>query len=415
MIVHMTQTRDRIGRRGMVVVLVAMMLPIIIGTMALALDGGVLYLQRRQAQTAADAAALAGAYSYSTTSSLSSAQTAAQSVALANGYTVQTSSITQPLANQIAVTVTANPPRFFSGLWGNGGMSVTASATAAVSTGSGSTPYTTSSLVLLDQTMSGSLSLAGSATINASGGIQVNSSSSTAVNANNAGHTSSNINVVGGYTTSSGGSLSGTVQTGSSSVGDPLSSLSVPSTPTTSSTNGLSGYPGYGSYTMQPGLYTSSVSLGNGGTFTMQPGLYYFQGGAGLTIANGATLTGSGVTIYVDNGGGTISFQGGTTTTLSAPGSSPTGNAIQGVVYFQGRTSTTSPSFGNGANINLTGTFYAAKAPLTFNGGSFSNLASQIVADSANLSNNANISVPYSASKVAVKSGGYNYPIALVQ
>jgi Flp pilus assembly protein TadG len=415
MIIDSRSRGSRVPRRGMVVVLMAMLLPLLIGTMALALDGGMLYLQRRQAQTAADAAALAGAYSYSTTLSLSSAQIAAKNAALGNGYTIQTSAITQPVANEIAVTVTASPPRFFSGLWGSGAMTINASATALVSSGSGSTPYSTNSMVLLDGSMSSALALAGSATINASGGIQVNSTSSTAVNANNAGHTSSNISVVGGTTVNSGGSLSGTVNTGASSVGDPLASLATPSAPTASSTNGLAGYPGYGSYTLQPGLYTSSVSLGNGGTFTMQPGLYYFQGGAGLTVANGASLTGSGVTIYTDNSGGTVSFQGGTTTTLSAPGASPTAGAIQGVVYFQGRTSTASPSFGNGASINLTGTFYAAKAPLTFNGGSFSNLASQIIADSANLSNDAQITVPYSASKVAVKAGGYNYPIALIQ
>jgi Flp pilus assembly protein TadG len=401
-------------RAGMVVILVATMLPIIIGTMALALDGGMLYLERQQAQTAADAAALAGAYTYSTTSSLSSAQTAAQNVASHNGFTIPTSSITQPNANQIAVTVTANPPRFFSKLWNAGGLTVSTSATAAVSSGSGTVPYSTNSLILLDSTMSGALTLAGSASITANGGIQVNSSSGSAVNANNTGHTSANISIVGGYTTSSGGYLTGTVSTGASSVGDPLASMSVPSVPSTSSTNGLAGYPGYGSYTLQPGLYTSSASLGNGGTFTMQPGLYYFQGGAGLTVANGATLTGSGVTIYMDTGG-QISFQGGTTTTLSAPGSSPVGNAIQGVVYFQNRTSTTSPSFGNGSTINLTGTFYAPKAPLTFNGGTFPNLASQVIADSLNASNNATATVSYSSSKVAAKAGGYSYPIALIQ
>jgi hypothetical protein len=145
----------------------------------------------------------------------------------------------------------------------------------------------------------------------------------------------------------------------------------------------------------------------------MNPGLYYFQGGAGLTIANGATLTGTGVTIYMESGG-SISFQGGTTTTLSAPSSSSNG-AIQGVVYMQARTSTTAPSFANGTNVNLTGTFYAAAAPLSFAGGNLSNFASQVVVDSMNLSNDAQVTVAYSSSAVAAKSAGYNYPVALVQ
>ena len=53
--------RPRGARRGMVVVLVALLMPLVVGAMAISLDGGLLYLQRRQAQSAADAAALAGA------------------------------------------------------------------------------------------------------------------------------------------------------------------------------------------------------------------------------------------------------------------------------------------------------------------------------------------------------------------
>jgi Flp pilus assembly protein TadG len=409
-------SRQSPSRRGMVVVLVAVLLPVIVGTMALALDGGVMYLQRRQAQSTADAAALAGAYTMYNSSNFTLAQSAAVAIGSQNGFTITNAHVTQPKSTQIAVTVTASPPRFFSGLWGTGNLSITASATAQTnSSSSGTTPYSTSGVILLDSSASGSLSLAGSAKITAAAGIQVNSNSSTAVNANNAGTTAAPLNIVGGYTTSSGGSLTGTISTGASSVGDPLSSITTPTNPgsSTNQNSHMSSYPGYGSYTMNPGQYTSSVSLGNGGTFTMNPGLYYFQGGAGLTIANGATLTGTGVTIYMESGG-SISFQGGTTTTLSAPSSSSNG-AIQGVVYMQARTSTTAPSFANGTNVNLTGTFYAAAAPLSFAGGNLSNFASQVVVDSMNLSNDAQVTVAYSSSAVAAKSAGYNYPVALVQ
>ncbi len=55
-------SRNRPARRGSVAALVATLLPVIIGVMALALDGGMMYLQRQRAQSIADAAALAGAY-----------------------------------------------------------------------------------------------------------------------------------------------------------------------------------------------------------------------------------------------------------------------------------------------------------------------------------------------------------------
>ena len=64
-----------------------------------------------------------------------------------------------------------SPPRFFSGLWGSGNLSVSAGATAQTNTGSsGTSPYSTSGVILLDPTASGSLSLAGSASITATAG-----------------------------------------------------------------------------------------------------------------------------------------------------------------------------------------------------------------------------------------------------
>ncbi len=447
--------RPLFDRRGMVLALTAILTPVVVGVMAMALDAGVMYLQRRQAQSAADAASLAGAYAIYNGSNFSTAQSTAVSVAMHNGFTIPTSYVTQPSPTQVAVKISSNPPRFFSALWGKGNLEIAASATSqASSSSSGTVPYSKASVVLLNPSASGSLYLAGSAQVHSGscgscgscnsnscgtcgsvgcghgggcggfgscggcggcGGIQVNSSNQTAVIANNAGGTAADIDVVGGYITSSGGYLSGRITTGVSSAADPLASISAPSDPGSSCNQDayMKGYPGWGSYTMQPGQYTSDVNLGNGGTFTMAPGLYYFKNGANLTIANGARLTGSGVTIYTQ-GGGTINFEGGTTTTLSAPGSSSNGT-IQGMVYMQDRTSTTAPNFANGTSVNLSGTFYAAKAPLVFAGGNLSNFASQVVVDSMNLSNDAQITVNYSASNVPSKPAPFNYPVTLIQ
>ena len=51
--------RGKLERRGTVAVTVALLLPVVIGVTALSLDGGMLFLQRRQAQSIADAAASA--------------------------------------------------------------------------------------------------------------------------------------------------------------------------------------------------------------------------------------------------------------------------------------------------------------------------------------------------------------------
>jgi Flp pilus assembly protein TadG len=392
--------QPRLRRTGSVTALVALGLPVLIGVAALGLDASLIYLQRRQAQSIADGAAMAGAYelylSSSNTSGASSAATAFASNRGATNTTVSippTSGLFSSKSNYIEVTLSITHPRMFSALWGSGTMTATATSIAR---GGGTLPYSTSSVILLDSSSSGSLTVAGGSQLKSSAAIQVNSSSTTAVNVNNGAQINASLNIVGGDTVTGGSQINGTVTTGVSAVSDPLASVSTPSVPTATTTP-LSNYQGWGSFTMQPGLYTGNVSLGNGGTFTMQPGLYYIQGGS-FTVANGATLTGSGVTIYIDNGGGSISFQGGTSTTLTPQ----TSGTYAGMVYFQNRSSSAAPQFGNGSSVSMKGTFYAAGASLTFNGGtSYSQMSSQMVVKDINISNGSQINVPYSSSSVA--------------
>jgi Flp pilus assembly protein TadG len=400
-------------RRGSVASLVAITLPVLIGVSALGLDAGLLYVQRRQAQTAAEGIATAAAYQlYLSSSNTSGASAAAK--ALATHYGVSSPTISIPptsgtYANKsgyVQVSVTTSSPRLFSAIWGAGSMSVAASATARAG---GSQPLSPASLIVLDPSGSGALTVTGGSNLKSTGAVQVNSSSPTAVNVNNGADINAAVNIVGGKTVAAGSAINGTVTSGVSSVNDPFSSIATPSAPSATTTP-LSGYKGYGAFTMQPGLYSGSVSLGNGGTFTMQPGLYYIQGG-NFSIANGATLSGSGVTIYIDNTNvsgtsspGTINFQGGTTSTLTAP----TSGTYQGMVYFQNRSSATTPQFGNGATIKLTGAFYAPDASLTFTGGTSTNqLSNQMVAKDVSISNGATVNIPYNSANVPSTTGSF--------
>jgi hypothetical protein len=107
---------------------------VIIGVTALTLDGGLLYLQRRQAQSAADSGALAGAYALTQGFDFSSAQSAAVAVGSQNGITITSSQVTEPQTGSVAVSVISTKPRMFSALWGRGNMSAIASATAVAQT-----------------------------------------------------------------------------------------------------------------------------------------------------------------------------------------------------------------------------------------------------------------------------------------
>lgn len=152
-------------------------------------------------------------------------------------------------------------------------------------------------------------------------------------------------------------------------------------------------YPPGGKYTLSPGIYNGGLKLDSGGVkYTMTNGIYYMQGG-GFLVSNGTSLTdnGAGVLIYLDSSGGSLSYQGGTTVTLSSMTSGP----YKGVVYYQDRANTSSlNNIANGSTVNMTGTIYAPNAALAIAGGaSGASYGTQLIVKSLNLSNGVNINV----------------------
>ncbi|HYL27353.1 MAG TPA: hypothetical protein VEW74_05920, partial [Candidatus Nitrosotalea sp.] len=104
----------------------------------------------------------------------------------------------------------------------------------------------------------------------------------------------------------------------------------------------------------------SNLNL-NGATVTLAPGTYVFNGG---TNFNGASVTGSGVTMYVTAGGTPPNFNGARNMTLSPPAS---GNNA-GVLYYQVPSNTQAPNF-NGTSETMSGLLYAPTATsVNFNG-----------------------------------------------
>ncbi|WP_422931162.1 DUF7305 domain-containing protein [Singulisphaera sp. PoT] len=405
-----TQFRNCRGRRGTVAVVAVICLVPLIGVLAFVLDGGLQMAIRRQVQAAADATAHAAACSLYTNSSTGhgldpngTAKRAALAIAADNGYnndgthsvvTINippTSGIFAGVSGYAEVTVKRNQPRTFSAIWGSGTLPITARAVARGTFA----PYSTAGILLLDPSSAGALTVSGGGRAVSNAAIQVNSSNVGAVNANNTGYVKAPlISIVGNYKTSSSGYLSGTVATAASAVSNPLSSLAAPSTAGLTTRGSI---PTYGTYTMNPGIYNGGVSIGGGMTVTMNPGIYYMKSGS-FQINNGATVTGNGVTIYVDNGGGQFSFQGGGNITLSAP----TSGAYAGIVMFQDANSTKPISIANGSTTTITGTIYAPGAAVSLAGGSSnSQYGSQVIAKTMNISNNANFSTNFSNSTVA--------------
>ena len=415
------------ARRGTVAVMVAVSLMPVLGVLALVLDGGFQLAEQRRAQAAADATAHAAAVSLAAnyandagSDPHGTAKSAALAIASANGMANDgvTSTVTLNIPPSSSLTIFAGnagyaeaivaikTPRLLSAIWGQGTLTASAHATARATSTSVAQP----AVILLDPSASGALSVAGSARVVTSGTIQVNSSSTTAVIATNTGYAKgSAIQITGNYTTNSSGYLSGTVTTGAATVADPLSSLAAPST------TGLTvqpAVPSYGSFTINPGIYNGGVTFGGGSTVTMNPGTYYMKGG-GFNVANGVTVSGSGVFIYEDHSAsnpsldGALSFQGGGVINLTPP----TSGTYSGISYYQDRSNTKAISIANGTTNTLTGKFYAAGAAVSFAGGSQSSqYGSQFVAKSMNLSNNAYVGVSGTGT-----GGTPHYAIAIVE
>ena len=128
------RTREQ---RGQVLVVFALALVAIVAMTGLVLDGGSTFVQRREQQNVADAAAMAAAYGYAMTGSTSGAATAAQDTASDNGYATGTDGATVAVSNAAGnpgwyFTVTISKPHGnnFSGLLGMPFWGVTATATS---------------------------------------------------------------------------------------------------------------------------------------------------------------------------------------------------------------------------------------------------------------------------------------------
>lgn len=131
-----TRLRAR-GEDGQMLVIFALCLVAIIAMTGLVIDGGMTFVQKREQQNVADAAALAGAYAYVNSANVGSAEPAAQAAAAANGFTHGSDGVTVTVSSQMvggAIRVTASvtkPHRnYFSGIVGLTSWPVTASATA---------------------------------------------------------------------------------------------------------------------------------------------------------------------------------------------------------------------------------------------------------------------------------------------
>jgi hypothetical protein len=385
---------------------------VLLGFAGLATDLGLLWNTRLRMQSAADAAALAGADALLEGATYTSA---AQSASTQNGFTNgsgttgDSNSVTVTVANPptsgahtsdnsaVQVTITQTQPTYFLKAVGISSVAETVNSVATALSGQGC-------VYALDPSASQAF-LTNSGTFTSSRGIMVDSNNSSAFNVNSGTVTANAIGVVGGVLDH--GTVTPTPVTGIATFSDPLVSLATPSVPSTVSTCspslGSQSFNSAGTYTLAHGCYSSLnfnssgaiVNMNDGGNYQFPNGLstqgtvnlngagsYYF--GSSVNINSGTFNAGGSGSYYFNSGftidsgvtattglsyfGGTVNFNGSGIWNLSGNGTyyfnsgltddaggtiqseTSSGTATNNTLYFNGGTITVNSS----AILNLT-------------------------------------------------------------
>jgi len=355
-------TQARRYERGQLLPLFALLLIVLVGMATLGVDVGYWRYQQRVEQSAADAAAIAGADELNYPVAADWA-TAAKNAASANGYaddagvsTIVTA--TNPPttgtyagnAAAVQVVVSHKQPIFFSGAFGIAPQWINAQA-VAVNTSTGRNciyALGTSSTAINVQ---GATITAPNCGIASNGGITLPGAT---VTASAIGY------VIGPY------GNNGQSYPEAQPLAEVASVDQCPSIPGCAYLKAnpphsgacLNANPQYATaQTMQPGRYCTTLNV-TGNSITFNPGVYEFD--AGLN-ANAATVTGNGVTLY--NGStGQLEIQSANIN-LSAPTSGNT----QGVTLYQNAANTTE-FIVQGGTTTISGLMYFPTANVESNG-----------------------------------------------
>ncbi len=392
--------RFRRDQSGAFVIITAIVMPVLIGTVGLGTEVALWLNKHRTLQSAADSSAVSAATAYfldNTADVPVQAKAVSASYGFTNGLYGVTVTVNRPpqsgsYTTQLgAVEVVVQQPqvRLFSALWFSDVLPISARA-VAVSTNSG-----LGCVLSLNPTAAAAIKTQGSAQVVLSGcGLYDNSAdASGALTVGGSGQiTALSVDVVGGITGTSNITATQGIRAGQPPASDPYASASIP--PFSGCTeNNFS--QGTGTITISPGVYCNGFRLNAGANVTMNPGIYYMDRGS-FSINGSATLTGNGVTIIFTSSTGsnyaTATINGGATVNLTAPTTGPTA----GIALFGDRNMPDDLAFrfNGGATQIINGAIYVPKGDVSFAGGGNTNTGcTQLVARTITFTGNSNFAL----------------------
>ena len=416
---------------GQVIVISAIFLALTaLGFIAFAVDIGYLFRQKRLAQGAADAAALAAASEVSAGYSANK-QLVANAAAKQNGFdtglavnpasVVLSTPSTGSFTGSAYVQATVSQPiaTYFSRAFSNNLARVSVSA-SAVAGASGSSP----TCVCLTGNTGQVLQLTNNSRLDAPGcGVINNSSSSNAIGivggsiltglslgtVSTTWNNNSNIN--------NGGSISS-----STKIVQGISNACSPAMPTPPTYSNCLPDPGgsYGTFTWGPANASSVICYNgltvgaNGSTVTLNPGIYVINSGS-LHFLSGANnrsnLGGNGVFFYLV-GSASLLIDNGANINLVAGGAvqsngviAPTVGNYNGFVFYQAATDTSAVSLQGGSSTYISGSMYAPGAALNIGNGSGAKLSGGIVGKSLAMTGGGTLTAAATTDQGSLSSG----------
>jgi hypothetical protein len=380
--------------QGQALILIVLSVVALIGLTGLAVDGGLAYADRRQAQNAVDTAALSAALAYIRGEDL---QTAALQVAAQNGYPCDedhTVVVHHPPVNgtytgneqYIQVVITSRVHAHFGPVVGINEINNKVEAVSRAKPVTQDNMVFGNAIVALKPSDRGAMKSHGDNDLVVNGGgLFVNSDDecafeqigNSAITARNGG-----LNIVGGACLHGSIDPTSVINTGVTAV--PYPPISLPPIPLCTGPAIQDGN------TMLPGYYESNQSFPPSGVDTLNPGIYCVD--ATFMLNAHDRLVGHDVVIYMVDGN--IHWNGDAEVELTAPTSGP----FAGLLIYMPMTNDEGIILNGNMDSTLVGTILAPASDIQLNGiMNTSAYHTQVIGYTVDLIGTANIVVTYNA------------------
>lgn len=305
--------KARLKQSGLVTVLFTVASALLLGFIGLAVDTGFAYGNFRQAQIAADAGAISGAFEMYHGHDSDKIELYAKYETKAHGFEDTVDDVTVQVNSPptlgaysgnsgfVEVVITKDAPTFFLKVLGFDDISYSVRAVANGTLSSSACVYA------LGNDYEKAFHVSSGSTLSANCGAHANSTDGSGLYVDS-GSTleATSVDVVGGAY-SSGSTIDPSANEGAATIVDPLSLLAPPAV-----THGNCDFTGnskggglYERYeidsqtrTIYPGSYCGGIFIKGSAKVTMSPGTYILQGGGLVVDGSDAELTGDGVFIY---------------------------------------------------------------------------------------------------------------------